>query len=291
MSLRTVIQHNRDGSEMTQANRSTSLFAIAAELRTLGYPLRDARELKAKHVHRLITHWKAERIADATIKNRLSHLRWWAMKAGKPGLIERENAELGIGDKTSFKGPRAAVTTREKMATLPERMQLALKLQMAFGLREEESLKFTPEKADNGTYLALQASWCKGGRARAIPLLKQWQRDLIDEAHHLCDGGSVVPAEFNYITYRRKLERATLKAGITNMHKHRHAYACRRYRVLAGELAPAEGGRTHDQMTAAERIRLDAVRLEVSHELGHGRIDVTDTYLGGRWPTKAGKGA
>jgi hypothetical protein len=36
-------------------------------------------------------------------------------------------------------------------------------------------------------------------------------------------------------------------------------------------------------MTATERARCDAVRLEVSRELGHNRIDVTNAYLGPRW--------
>jgi hypothetical protein len=87
----------------------------------------------------------------------------------------------------------------------------------------------------------------------------------------------------SYIKFRQSMESATLKAGITNLHKHRHLYATCRYRVLAGEPCPADGGRTHNGMLVAERRRLDAVRLQVSRELRHNRIDVTDAYLGPRW--------
>ncbi|WP_183042026.1 hypothetical protein [Rhizobium sp. AG855] len=38
-----------------------------------------------------------------------------------------------------------------------------------------------------------------------------------------------------------------------------------------------------DTMTPAQAARDRAARLEISHELGHGRLDVTDTYLGRRF--------
>ena len=47
---------------------------------------------------------------------------------------------------------------------------MSLKLQAAFGLRREESIKIRPEWADRGDRLALKASWTKGGREREIPI-------------------------------------------------------------------------------------------------------------------------
>ncbi|MGA0565571.1 phage integrase N-terminal domain-containing protein [Ancylobacter sp. VNQ12] len=286
-SLRTLCQHAPDGSWATRHQRQSGLIAIAGELRQLGYKMPDARSLKPKHIQALLTHWRASGISDATMKNRLGWVRWWALRTGKPGLIPRDNAALGIGEKTTFKGPRAEATGASKRDALPERMQLAIRLQMAFGLRLEESLKFRAATADHRTYVTLQASWCKGNRTRAIPVTHERQRDLLDELHRVCGDGSLIPNGTSYIAFRKQLENATLAAGITNMHKHRHWYACWRYRTLSGVQAPAEGGPTHDQVTPAERARLDAVRLQVSQELGHNRIDVTDAYLGGRWPKKA----
>ena len=288
-SLRTLCQHNADGSHTTRAQRARGLSMIADELKGLGFKLPDARSLKPKHVNSLVGTWRSQGIADATIKNRMGWLRWWAMKTGKPGLIPRENAALGIAEKTTFKGKRAEATTADKTEALPERMRLAIRLQMAFGLRLEESLKFRPELADRGSYVALVPSWCKGGRSRGIPVTHPRQRDLIDEAHRVCGDGAVIPPGMSYIGFRKAFEHATLEAGIRNVHKHRHWYATWRYRTLAGVKAPAEGGPTHDTVGVADRARLDAVRLQVSQELGHNRIDVTDAYLGGRWPAKAPK--
>jgi hypothetical protein len=47
-------------------------------------------------------------------------------------------------------------------------MQFALRLQLSFGTRLEESLKFRVGQADKGDRLAVQPSWCKDGRAREI---------------------------------------------------------------------------------------------------------------------------
>ncbi|WP_407052103.1 phage integrase N-terminal domain-containing protein [Methyloraptor flagellatus] len=286
MSLRTLCAHNADGSRMTQAQRFAGLLALADDLRSLGYRLPDAQSLKPKHVGVLVESWKQQGLSDGTIKNRMSWVRWVAMKTRKPGLIPQDNAELGLADKPVFKGARADTTTRARMTALPERMQLALRLQMAFGLRLEESLKFRVADADKGTAVTLTGSWCKGGRARTIPVTHDRQRDLLDELHTFCGGGSLVPAAMSYRAFRRAVERATLKAGITNVHKHRHWYACWRFRTLSGIKPPVEGGPSHDRLPPAEQARLDAIRMEISRELGHGRIQVTDAYLGRRWPPR-----
>ncbi|KTQ89472.1 integrase, partial [Aureimonas ureilytica] len=134
-SLKTLCQHNADGSRMTQAQRERGLSLIARELRTLGYRLPDARSIKPKHVERLVRHWQETKVSGATIKNRMGWLRWWSEKVRKASVIPRENAALGIGTRSTFKGRSAAATPADAMATLPERMRLAIRLQMAFGLR------------------------------------------------------------------------------------------------------------------------------------------------------------
>lgn len=280
-SLRTLCQHNADGSHMTRAQRERGLGMVARELRQLGYRLPAATSLKPKHIQHLVARWRDAGISDATIKNRLGWVRWWAMKVSKPGLVPRDNAELGVGERTTFKGRPADATPRELIDRLPdERMRLAVRLQRAFGLRYEESLKFRVEEADKGAVLVLRPSWTKGGRARTVPVVHPGQRDLLDLVREVAGDGSLVPGGMTYIAYRRRMDRETLKAGATNLHRNRHWYARWRYRTLAGVLAPADGGPLHNDVSPAERARLDAVRMEVSRELGHGRLAVTDAYLG-----------
>jgi hypothetical protein len=102
-SLRTLCEHNQDGAYMTRAQRKRGLLMIADELKALGYRLPNARAIKPKHVSALIASWRGRSVSDATLKNRMGWVRWWAMKSGKPGLFPRDNGELGIAEKTTFK--------------------------------------------------------------------------------------------------------------------------------------------------------------------------------------------
>lgn len=280
---------NADGSRTTQAQRFAGLQMIANDLRAIGYRLPGAHCLKPKHVAALVASWKGRGLSDATIKNRMSWVRWWADKTRKPGLVSRDNAALGLARKLVFKGRRAEATTKERRGVLPERMQLAIRLQMAFGLRLEESLKFRVAWADRGNAITLKGSWCKGGRERTIPITHDRQRALLDDLHRVCGDEAIIPSAASYKIFRKAFERAALEAGISNMHKHRHWYACWRYRTLTGLKPPAEGGPSHNLLRLAERTRLDGARLQISHELGHGRVEVTDAYLGPRWARPEGK--
>ena len=45
-------------------------------------------------------------------------------------------------------------------------VRLSIRLQAAFGLRREESIKFNPSYAIQDDHIRLKSSWTKGGRAR-----------------------------------------------------------------------------------------------------------------------------
>jgi hypothetical protein len=58
--------------------------------------------------------------------------------AGRPQgqLIAARQASIGIPLRQGFKGSKAHTTTGEKIGALPERIQHALRLQMAFELSD-----------------------------------------------------------------------------------------------------------------------------------------------------------
>src|SRR5690606_8053968 len=58
-----------------------------------------ATSLKGKHVEALLQRWQAEGLSAGTLKNRMAHLRWWAEKIGKAGVIPTDNAQLGISER------------------------------------------------------------------------------------------------------------------------------------------------------------------------------------------------
>jgi hypothetical protein len=94
--------------------------------------------------------------------------------------------------------------------------------------------------------------------------------------------GSLIPQGTRYIDFRKEVERVT-GAGIRNLHGHRHWYAQWRYQALTGRPCPVTGGATYERMSRAAKAADFRARIQISNELGHGRLAVTDTYLGSRF--------
>ena len=281
--LMQLTRHNGEGSYANRANRARGLQQLADELHEQGYGLKSARNLAPKHVEALVRRWKGAGLTDATIRNRLGWLRWWSDKVGKPGMLPADNARYGLAERTRFGGNRAQKLDPETLSRIGDaRVALVLQLEAAFGLRREEALKFRPIQADRGDRVALRASWCKGGRYREVMITHSRQRELLDRVRATVGAGTIIDDGRNYIQAVKHYENTLMRAGIRNGHGFRHAYAQWRYKVLTGRDCPARGGPTVDRMTAEEARRDRSARLEISHELGHGRLDVTDTYLGRR---------
>jgi site-specific recombinase XerC len=280
-TLRKLCLRNRDGGFTTQADRQRSLSLMARQLREAGFRQLRATSLKGKHVEALLQRWKAEGLSAGTIKNRLSHLRWWAGKVGKAGILPADNTRLGIPERryvTHVSKARELGTELERITDAHVRM--SLKLQAAFGLRREESIKFQPGFADRGEHIAIKGSWAKGGRDRAIPITTWEQRAVLDEAKSLAGAGSLIPARKTYIQQRQVYDGQCQRAGLSKMHGLRHRYAQSRYEALTGWKAPAAGGPSAKALTLEQRAQDALARQIVSRELGHERAQVTAIYLG-----------
>ena len=282
-ALKQLCRRNRDGSYATQADREHILALIAGQLEEMGFRHMDAHSLKPKHVARLVNRWHTEKLSSGTIKNRMSALRWWAQKVGKENVMARTNKAYAIAD-------RVYVTNVSKAKELdPDQLgrvnelgiRLSLRLQAAFGLRREESIKIIPTWADRGDSLALKDSWTKGGRPRQIPIRTEEQRQLLEEAKALAKGKSLIaPGYTTYRAYREHFRYRCARAGIHAFHRHRHGYAQARYQELTGWACPAQGGPKAREFSPEKKSVDRQARLTISHELGHNRERITAVYLG-----------
>jgi hypothetical protein len=280
--LKQLCRHNRDGSRMTQAHRMERLRMIARELHGLGFRHLRASSLKPKHVEALVGSWQEKGLSTGTIKNRMADLRWWAEKAGRHAAVAADNAHYGIDSRTFTTASSKAMALQAGGLSLidDERVRMSLRLQAAFGLRREDAIKFSPAYADRGDRLVLKDSWCKGGRAREIPVRTQAQRELLDECHALAGSGSLIPTARSYIEQRRVYERHTARAGLSKLHGLRHAYAQARYQDICGWRAPAAGGPRWRELSPQQKQQDQAARVAISRELGHERERITAVYLG-----------
>lgn len=280
-----LCNRNRDGSFSTQATRRDVLSMIGRQLVELGIYNLPVAGLKQKHVSKLLAQWKVDGCSEATLKNRMSHMRWWAEKIGKQNLIPRTNAELGIGRRKYVTNQTKAVHVGDDALgkVRDERVRLSLELQRAFGLRREEAIKFQPIFAlqdGNGNQIRLKASWCKGGRERIVPIRNDFQRDVLRRVASLAGAGSLIPEGQQYKEQLKRYENETNRAGLNKLHGLRHAYAQQRYKELAGWEPPVNGGPGYRKLTPEMKSIDHAVRLKISEELGHSREAITAVYLG-----------
>ncbi|MBI2802687.1 MAG: integrase domain-containing protein [Gammaproteobacteria bacterium] len=279
--LKELCDHNRDGSYATQAQRRWILDLIANQLQELGFRQMDSHSLKPKHVDALLKRWRDEKLAVATLKNRMAALRWWARKVNRQNVIERTNDRYGIPHRQFVSDENKAKTiATDVLSNLRDLyVRMSLELQQAFGLRREEAIKFMPSYADRGDTLVLKDTWTKGGKARELPIRTPQQRDVLNRAHQLAGRGSLIPANRNYIEQLRVYEGNTSRAGLSKLHGLRHAYAQQRYLELTGWQSPAAGGPQSKTLTREQKSLDHEARLTISRELGHERESVTAIYL------------
>lgn len=280
--LKHLCLRNRDGSYATQYARERILTMIANQLHEMGFRHMQAASLKPKHVEALVERWKAESLSVGTIKNRMTELRWWAEKIAKQNVIAKDNDQYGIPQRKYVTNvSQSRELTNGDLARITDPYtQLSLKLQAAFGLRREESIKIRPESADRGDWLVLAPSWTKGGRAREIAIRNEHQRQLLQEARDLAGRGSLIPKAATYVQQLQRFRSQCMVAGIQHVHGHRHQYAQERYRELTSWACPAQGGPISRQLTPEQKAVDREARLRISAELGHSREQITAIYLG-----------
>jgi len=184
-------------------------------------------------------------------------------------------------------------------------------LMSAFGLRYREASAIKLDVKDpNALHLNVdRKDMPKCGRFRRIEITTEAQREALRAAKDFARANhmrSLIPADMSLEQCRGRAYREVVKFQEQtghNYHYHgeRHEYAHRKYTTLWEQLSghavqcPAVmglGGRANSsewlKATQAEtglsRFRIEQldekIRLRVSEDLGHGRVDVTLTYLG-----------
>ena len=178
------------------------------------------------------------------------------------------------------------------MTVVDERTACLMKLQRSFGLRFKESSLLNPKIAlkharEFGVIKLSRGT--KGGRKREVPITANGIKAL-EEAIAIRDGRTMIPKGTDYQHFQDHCYRQAELAGI-NFHGERHAYAHGRYKDITQAPCPKEAGwqRKERMVKLAEYLGIDSeaaieldhkARLQVSNELGHNRVEVTNAYLG-----------
>ena len=281
--LKELCRHNRDGSYATQADREHILDLDRRSAPRDGLPGLRAQGLKPKHVEKLVARWLAEELSPGTIKNRMSVMRWTAQKLGKDNIVARTNAAYGIPDRVYVtnvsKAKQLGMEQLESIRT--PCAQMSLRLQAAFGLRREDSIKIVPAWADRGD------RWCS-----RIPGPRAGGRSRFPSAPPSSGNSSTKPKHSPRARAwsRRATPPTATTSSISATSVGGSAFTpstgigiCTprtRYQELTGWECPARGGPTSRQLTPKQKAIDREARETISHEMGHGREQITAVYLG-----------
>lgn len=287
-SIHQMVKHMDIQSYATRADMRTMLVRCIKDLHELGFKVGHIKGIKERHVCALVEKWKAEDKNPATIKNYMAKLRKVARHLGEPNMIKPDNSAYQIKERSYAPRVNKAITNLDLTNCDDKYIRLSLEGQALFGLRREESLKFTLSKAYEGDYLAIQPSWTKGGIGRTIKIRTKEQREWIHRVSQLVKpGNSLIPEDKSYKQQLGHYKALTASLGLSKLHGLRHAYAQQRYRELTahfddnkiGLLPPIAGGKTYNELSQREKELDRRARHIIVRELGHSRLNILKIYL------------
>lgn len=206
--------------------------------------------------------------------------------------------DAGLPNRTGIANQDHSVTQKQHnqaLELLSPRIAAQLKLQRTIGLRFKESClidaKSTLEHAKETGIIKISLG-TKGGKERAFQVNNPEQIQALERAS-IIQGShrSMIPKDVSWKQYQNQCNREIKKTSI-KYHGERHHYANQRYEVLTGVKSPVRAKLAHGgphlnhlaqqrNITLTEAKELDqAARLQIAQELGHGRIGITNSYLG-----------
>lgn len=186
----------------------------------------------------------------------------------------------------------------------------SVSLQEGLGLRIRESalIKLGDKEIQDKEIIIGRADGTKNGRARSLAVMDTRAfiaaRRFVIEHSNIYRRGSLVPTDMTWREYRswaysviEAYRIAHPEKADYRYHGNRHYYAQQRFRTLfenrtgVGLEPPSRAGLFGPEWIrdAAAKCRLSwkeiqkldrEIRLEISRDLGHGRIAVTNSYLG-----------
>lgn len=128
----------------------------------------------------------------------------------------------------------------------------------------------------------------KGGRGGATAprwiMVDDHIREALRYAEQISPDGSrnLLAPDESYFDFQQGIVRTARDIlhthNLKGFHELRAAYACERYEQITHHPPPSNGG----SCCQLDRYLDQQARVQISYELGHGRIDVVSAYIGGR---------
>lgn len=164
-------------------------------------------------------------------------------------------------------------------------LRLQVELQRGIGLRFKESALFSGKELHRNGNLNIRKG-TKGGQLRTLQSTEK-QRELVREVKDFRKESnlktSLIPDGMSFKEWRHfaynTVKEFNKEIGLKyNFHGERHHYAQSRYKELTGYEPPVKS----NGETFIDKEKDYQIRLIISEELGHHRVDITNFYIGRR---------
>ncbi len=285
----------------------TSRFKQFSQWENETYGIKDLRFIAKEHLQQYAKHLNGKinvgEMAVSTAQDYVSAVNR-VMEISRGDQVVHISPTDYLPNRTSICTVNKAITESDykKLQNLPLDNLLSINqmsassLISAFGLRQKESalldLKQALKEAINNKSIHI-INGTKGGRPRVVPARTEQQLEILRQAAKIQgDGRSLIPAHMNYRQWKDAIYKAIEKAGVNGLHGGRHLYAQRLYELKSGVKSPIALGIKHGiehfkfisktlKISIREAKKIDhKARLVVANELGHGRTEITNKYLG-----------
>jgi site-specific recombinase XerD len=264
--------------------------------------VKDLRSIKIDHVkgfadtlHEKIDAGALSHSSAATV---LSAINSAMSTARQDNQVKVTPKEAGLPGRNGIATVDSSIPTSKHQyacSIVSERLSAQLDMQRALGLRFKESSLINARGAlsmaerTNSVTISLGT---KGGKNRTINSLSLRQIETLRTAANIQSRDrSMIPNGQSWAQYQNNAYQEIKNTGL-KFHGERHTFANDKYEKLTGVKSPIRAGVTHGKShiqyiakekgisyQAAKEFDINA-RLQISHELGHGRTSITNAYLG-----------
>ncbi|CAG8872812.1 integrase domain-containing protein [Pseudomonas fluorescens] len=227
-------------------------------------------------VNRTMTALRGDQYVKLASPSKALGMQRTTVRTAAPQGLDRDQVMRIINALQEHQLPRAAAIVHLARAT-GMRLREAILADLPRLKREAE--QYGKINIQDGT---------KGGRSGASAPRWICVNDHICEALGFAlqaspaDSRNLLAPNESYLNFQLRIVRPARDIlhthNLKGFHELRTAYACERYEQMTRYLAPINGGRYHQLDLHLDR----EARLQISYELGHGRIDVLSAYIGGR---------
>lgn len=300
----------REVSEKTRTTFGEVMHRWVDDVKVVNCRIQNIDELRRVHALRVLKYYADRGHSAGWLQTQTSYMRRFFALTGRPEVLPvgREWLELvskaGI-DTARLERHQIAAESKswQELGVDPLKLIEAIRqqfpiiavlmeLQIAFGLRLNESMQFEPFQCDAGTKV-LVIRGTKGGRPRTVDLdpdaaIAAWQRDILNRAAEIArqhkkrrvaiPGLTLAQSRNHYMYVMRKFGITKSALGVTS-HGLRHGFAAARFKTVSGLPAPVEG-KLPSAVYRQNASSLGEAAQHVTEQLGHARRSITGAYLG-----------